>query len=440
MWLDELVRARREGRILGLPSVCSAHPWVLRAVMLHAREREYPLLIESTCNQVNQYGGYTGMRPADFVAYVYRLAEATGLPRERLLLGGDHLGPYVWRHLPSEKAMEEAAVLVREYVRAGYRKIHLDCSMPLADDGPELSPETVARRTAFLARVAEAAYEETGRAGPAPRYVVGTEVPPPGGARGRDAVTPTPPEEVRETLELMEQAFRQAGLEEAWTRVVALVVQPGVEFGDDFVHIYRPEAARALSTLLREWPIVYEAHSTDYQTPQALAALVRDGFAILKVGPALTFAFREAVFALAAMEGYLVPPEERSWLLEVLEEVMLENPRHWQGYYQGTPREQAWKRRFSFSDRIRYYWPHPRVQAALDRLLRNLQGRELPLALLRAFFARQFERLQAGQLAATPQALILDAIQQVWHPYIVAARGSEASPQQEEPGNGTPFR
>ena len=86
-------------------------------------------------------------------------------------------------------------------------------------------------------------------------------------------------------------------------------MQPGVEFGDDFVLPYQPDAARELSKFIETQPIIYEAHSTDYQTRQALKNLVRDHFAILKVGPALTFAFREAVFALAMMENELVPTE-----------------------------------------------------------------------------------------------------------------------------------
>jgi CHAD domain-containing protein len=38
-----------------------------------------------------------------------------------------------------------------------------------------------------------------------------------------------------------------------------------------------------------------------------LAALVRDGFAILKVGPALTFALREALYGLDLIAAALDP-------------------------------------------------------------------------------------------------------------------------------------
>ena len=419
MWLRDLLAAHKAGQPVGTPSLCTAHPEVLRIALRYAAARGLPLLIESTSNQVNQYGGYTGLKPRDFVALLHRMAQEEGFPQERLVLGGDHLGPHVWRDRPAEAAMREAEALVRAYVEAGYRKIHLDCSMALGGDPPVPAPEVVAERTARLAAVAEAAHQAVG--GPPPVYVVGTEVPPPGGAQEHeDTVPPTRVEDARRTLEVMRAAFRRRGLDAAWERVVALVVQPGVEFGDDFVVSYRPAAARGLARLIEAWPLVYEAHSTDYQTRAALRHLVRDHFAILKVGPALTFAYREALFGLAAIERHLVPPEARAYLVEVVDEEMLADPRHWARYYHGTPREQAWKRRYSFSDRIRYYWPRPRVQAARQRLLANLEAVTLPLPLLGQYLPRQYDAVQAGRLEPRPRALLAHAVQRVLDDYMAA--------------------
>ena len=53
--------------------------------------------------------------------------------------------------------------------------------------------------------------------------------------------------------------------------------------------------------------LVFEAHSTDYQPPESLSRLVIDGFAILKVGPGLTFALREALYALDEIAAALYP-------------------------------------------------------------------------------------------------------------------------------------
>ena len=77
----------------GIVSVCSAHPWVIEAAFRHGLEHEGPMLIEVTCNQVNQFGGYTGMTPCDFRRFVEGIAGQVGFPLARLMLGGDHLSP-----------------------------------------------------------------------------------------------------------------------------------------------------------------------------------------------------------------------------------------------------------------------------------------------------------------------------------------------------------
>ena len=76
------------------------------------------------------------------------------------------------RVLPPAVAMERAAEMVRQYVRAGYVKIHLDASMRCADDPPGGPPDAlVASRTADLAAVAEAAAADRAPGVPQPVYV-----------------------------------------------------------------------------------------------------------------------------------------------------------------------------------------------------------------------------------------------------------------------------
>ena len=178
--LLDLVRRHRAGEAVGIYSVCSAHPLVLRAALEHAGASGGYALIEATSNQVNQEGGYTGLRPAQFRDRVFGMADEAGLARERVLLGGDHLGPNAWQSLESGQALRRAGVMIAEYVSAGFRKIHLDCSMSCADDPPVLSDTVVASRTAALCALAEDAWRTSG--GEPPVYVVGTEVPVPGGA------------------------------------------------------------------------------------------------------------------------------------------------------------------------------------------------------------------------------------------------------------------
>src|SRR5207248_11596550 len=165
----------------GIAAICSARPWVIEAAALQASEDGSSLLVEATSNQVNQEGGYTGMRPADFRSFAIAIASRAGLPEDRLYLGGDHLGPNPWKSLKAAEAMQQACRMVDQYARAGFTKIHLDASMGCAGDPERVSDEVIATRAAELCAVAERSVAESG--GAAPIYIVGTEVPPPGGAQ-----------------------------------------------------------------------------------------------------------------------------------------------------------------------------------------------------------------------------------------------------------------
>jgi D-tagatose-1,6-bisphosphate aldolase subunit GatZ/KbaZ len=428
--LLDVVRAQKCFEPRGIYSVCSANPFVLEAAMLQARADGGIVCIESTSNQVNPEGGYTGKTPAAFVEAVRDIAREMDLPWERILLGGDHLGPFPHQKEPAEIAMAKAREMVRQYVLAGFAKIHLDASMRCADDpeGP-LSLGTATARTADLCAVAEAAQAERPDKSRPPLYIVGTEVPTPGGEQERpDHLAVTRPSDAQETLDKTRAAFAERGLEAAWERVVGLVVQPGVEFGDAVVFEYDRPAAVALRAFVETQDgIVFEAHSTDYQTEASLRALVIDHFAILKVGPGLTFAFREAVFALAEVE--------REWLGHrrgvvlsnigaVLEEAMVRAPGHWIAHYHGDADEVRFARRFSLSDRIRYYWALPEVEAALGRLLDNLEGNgDPPRALLSQYLPAQYAAWGKGQIATDPRTLIRHKVGEVTSMYSRACGG-----------------
>lgn len=420
-FLRGLALSWHEGRPRGIYSVCSAHPWVLEAAVEQALADGSHLLVEATSNQVNHEGGYTGMQPADFRRLVEGIAQARGLDASRLILGGDHLGPNPWQRRPAEDAMREAERMVEGYARAGFVKIHLDASMACGDEQGPLDDETIAHRAARLCAVAE----QTASGGK-PVYVIGTEVPVPGGAtESLSHLHPTSRAAAAKTLDVHRRVFAEAGLSAVWPRVIALVVQPGVEFNHLSVVDYDAPPAAHLIELLREQKgLVYEAHSTDYQRPESYRALVRDGFAILKVGPALTFAMREALEALEQMESELAPECRRSRLMDVLERTMLDDPRHWQHHYHGTESEQRLLRRYSYSDRVRYYWTAPAVKDAVDRLVENLQGVEIPETMLSAYLPDEYRAVRAGTLkaegGAKVKALIIHRIRQAIAPYAAA--------------------
>jgi D-tagatose-1,6-bisphosphate aldolase subunit GatZ/KbaZ len=416
--LQQHLAKRRRGSSAGIYSVCSAHPWVIRAAAEQAAQDGSLLLVEATSNQVNQFGGYTGMRPAGFREFVLEHLKAAGLDETKLILGGDHLGPNPWRKLPAAQAMAFAEAMVAEYVAAGFTKIHLDASMACADDLSHPSDALVAQRAVQLCKVAESAHI----GGDRPVYVIGTEVPVPGGAtHSVDDLLATSSEAAAHTLAVHKQVFEQQ-LPGVWERVIALVVQPGVEFDHDAVVNYDSAKAAQLTAWLRAQPetIVFEAHSTDYQLPAAYKSLVRDGFAILKVGPALTFAMREALEALEDIETQLINVEQRSHLSDAIERTMLREPENWLPYYAGTAEQQRLLCRYSYSDRVRYYWGCPEIVAAVDRLVKNLSSLRIPESMLSRYLPAQYLRLREKQIAADPESLIVDHVRDVLREYAAA--------------------
>ena len=415
--LTKLAGADAAARMRGITSVCSAQPLELEAALRRGFAADVPVLIEASCNQVNQEGGYTGMTPRDFRTFVKGIARQVGVPLDRLILGGDHLGPNPWKSLPAEEAMLRAEAMVAAYVDAGFRKIHLDCSMGCAGEPAALDDETTATRAARLAGVAE---QQAEQGGASLVYIVGTEVPSPGGATHAIAeLEVTSPGAVRNTLEVHRQAFADAGVDAALDRVIGIVVQPGVEFGNANVALYHPEKATAVSASLTEMPgLVFEAHSTDYQRAGDLRALVGDGFAILKVGPGLTFALREALYALDAIAAELDGAPRA--LEPAMEQLMLGQPKHWASHYPGSPDEQRLQRHFSYSDRIRYYWPDPQAQAAVDRLMGRLAGHLIPETLISQYLARLYPNVVTGKLKPIPRDLCLAAVDAALDPYYLA--------------------
>ncbi|WJG09599.1 D-tagatose-bisphosphate aldolase, class II, non-catalytic subunit [Aliiglaciecola sp. LCG003] len=418
--LLDMVDQQKKGYAVGIYSVCTSNALVIEAAMQHVLLHNETLLLEATSNQVNQDGGYTGMTPKTFRQMVLTMAERVGLPQERVILGGDHLGPNCWQHLTAEQAMAKSDVLIEQYVSAGFRKIHLDCSMSCCDDPVPLGDETVANRAARLCQVAENAWKASG--GEAPVYVIGTEVPVPGGTQDdSEELELTSVEDAKTTIEIHQKTFSEAGLSHVWSRIIGLVVQPGVEFGLHKIDAFVPEKAHDLSAMINKHPnMVFEAHSTDYQSQQHLADLVKAHFGILKVGPWLTFAFREACFALECIEQEWIDSTICSQLRNTLLQAMQDNSSYWKKYYSEDSRLQLLDCKYSLSDRIRYYWPDKNVEDALAKLIENLQQNPPPLTLISQYMPEQYHALQAGEIALSVNALIFHKISLVLKQYSAA--------------------
>ena len=258
--LLNIVKKQKEGKAVAIYSCCSSNAFVIEAAMETAKKQDSCVLIESTANQVDQNGGYSGMTPKDFFNFCHEKAKEAGLSSDRIFLGGDHLGPLTVANKPEAEAMEYAKTLVHDYVRAGFTKIHIDTSMKVADDDPNtrLSDETIARRGATLAKVCEEAYQELLQENPEaihPVYIVGSEVPIPGGAQEENAgMQVTKPEDFKSTVATFEKAFDDMGIADAWNHVIAAVVQPGVEEKDAGCEEYDRERAKDLmASMINYW-------------------------------------------------------------------------------------------------------------------------------------------------------------------------------------------
>jgi D-tagatose-1,6-bisphosphate aldolase subunit GatZ/KbaZ len=120
-----------------------------------------------------------------------------------------------------------------------------------------------------------------------------------------------------------------------------------------------------------------------------------------------------------------VPATERADLPAVIERRMLAEPGQWERYYEGTPEQQHIARQFSYSDRLRYYWPDPEIAAAVELLLANLERTCVPLPVISQILPEQYARVRRGELAPEPRELVIDKVRDALRPYAAACRPSQ---------------
>jgi len=420
-YINDVLLNNKVNKNKGLYSVCTANPFVLESSISFAKENDSVLLVEATSNQVNQFGGYTGMKPEDYMSFVAEIADRIGYDKSNLILGGDHLGPNPFQKEEENIAMPKAIKMVYDYVKAGFKKIHLDCSMRLADDSRDvkLSDEIIAYRTIELVKASKKAFLELQAENEDevhPIYVVGSEVPIPGGAQEiHDTLEVTTVEDFESTMAAMEKAFVENNLEDEFRYVIACVVQPGVEFSDEKIDEYNRENAKELTNALQNHQnIVLEGHSTDYQTKENLQKMVEDGIKILKVGPQLTYALREALFALESIEKELVERDKQSNFASVLIKEMKKNPANYENHYHDNI---VFKMKYSLLDRCRYYLGLSDVDNAINTLISNLEEHTIDDTLLSQFLPKQYRQYRHGLITKKPNDLIDSKIKEVLADY-----------------------
>jgi D-tagatose-1,6-bisphosphate aldolase subunit GatZ/KbaZ len=153
--------------------------------------------------------------------------------------------------------------------------------------------------------------------------------------------------------------------------------------------------------------------------------MVVDHCGILKVGPALTYAMREALFALADIETQTLGGRSGvlcSNLPAVMDRLMVADPRFWRFYYGGSEAALVRLRRQAYSDRIRYYWSRPEAVAAVQRLIANLREYPPPVSLIREHLPETGAKIRDGRLVNDPESILGDRIGEVTSIYARACR------------------
>ena len=131
-----------------LPSFCTSNFNVIKSLIIFAKYNNFPILIESTSNQINQFGGYTYLKPKQFVHKVTKIAKDLKF-KNKIVFGADHLGPLPWKHLEKNIALKNSKKLFKDTIEAGYKKIHIDTGIKLKGD-KYLSKNTIIDRCKYI--------------------------------------------------------------------------------------------------------------------------------------------------------------------------------------------------------------------------------------------------------------------------------------------------
>jgi D-tagatose-1,6-bisphosphate aldolase subunit GatZ/KbaZ len=91
-----------------IPSLCTCNIFVLKSLLNFCKKKKLPILIETTSNQVNQDGGYSGKKPKDFIRKMNNLANKVQFNKKNIFYGGDHLGPLPWKKSTSSVALKKS--------------------------------------------------------------------------------------------------------------------------------------------------------------------------------------------------------------------------------------------------------------------------------------------------------------------------------------------
>ena len=101
---------------------------------------------------------------------------------------------------------------------------------------------------------------------------------------------------------------------------------------------------------------------------------------------------------------------------------MLENPSNWQKHYRGSDEEMRLARKYSYSDRCRYYFSLPEIKASISKLFSNIDSVEVPAGMLRQYMPVQYRKVRDGLLEMKASSLAKDCVVEIAEDYNYAVK------------------
>ena len=319
-----------------LPSFCTSNFNVIKLLIIFAKYNNLPILIETTSNQINQYGGYTYLKPKQFLRKINRIAKNLKYKNE-IMFGADHLGPLPWKDFEENKALKNAKKLFKDVIKAGYKKIHIDTGIKLKGD-KFLSKVKIFNRCKSIFNTV------SGNSIKNIFFVFGTEVPIAGG-ENKYNLKNTNINSIKNDVKYYKK----------FKKNFSLVIEPGLGFTNQKIYKLKMTSYSQKKNISYKNNFTYEAHSSDYQDLSSLKKLVKNNFKFLKVGPELTFNYMKAILKMEKIEKLTF----KSNLSEIKKKISREmeiDKTFWKNYYFGNKKKIEYLKFNSYLDRSRYYW------------------------------------------------------------------------------------
>lgn len=346
-----------------VPSFCTSNKEVLNTIIFYCKRKNLPCLIESTSNQVNQYGGYTGKTPINFYTDLKKILKKNNFNSQNLYVGGDHLGPLPWKNKNEKIAMNNSIKLINNCLDSKYTKIHVDTSIKCSNEN-SINHSIIFERTKYIIEKSKLKKNLKKIF-----LIIGTEVPLSGSnEKGKIKLT----QEKQIILEV--KKFRNL-LKKFYKKKLkfGLVVEPGMRFMH--YNILSPNFSKfnEKKKISQKNNFIYEAHSTDYQPVNILKGLVKNNFKFLKVGPELTYNYSRSLFFMENIEKKYF----KNGLSNIKKKIlltMLKDKKYWKGYYLGNKSKIKKLILNSKLDRMRYYLNKNNVVLSTTKLKKNINN------------------------------------------------------------------